>query len=49
MIIGEKPYAEGMGDIREDNEVIMETGSMINGEISISEPYGNSIELTVID
>ncbi|MEW6998693.1 glycoside hydrolase family 3 protein [Colwelliaceae bacterium BS250] len=45
VVIGEKPYAEGIGDIREDNEVIMETGSMVNGEISISEPYGNSIEL----
>lgn len=45
VVIGEKSYAEGMGDIRESNGVIVETGSLVNGEITLLEPYGNSIEL----
>ena len=30
-VIGEKPYAEGLGDIRPGDEVLVETGSRVNG------------------
>lgn len=45
VVIGERPYAEGLGDIRADNDIIVETGSQVNGHISILESYGNSLEL----
>ena len=43
VVIGETPYAEGMGDIRTGDDVIVEAGSMINGLLNILEPYGNSL------
>lgn len=45
VVIGETPYAEGFGDIRDGDNIIIEAGSQINGQINVSEPYGNSIEL----
>lgn len=45
VVIGENPYAEGMGDIRENDDVIVETGSMIKGKIKALEAYGTSLEL----
>ena len=45
VVVGEYPYAEGFGDIREGDNLIIEAGSQINGQINISEPYGNSLEL----
>jgi len=45
VVIGETPYAEGFGDIRNDNNLIIEAGSQINGQINISEPYGSSVAL----
>lgn len=45
VVIGEKPYAEGMGDIRADDSPIVETGSMINGSIKALQPYGGTLEL----
>jgi beta-glucosidase len=45
VVIGETPYAEGFGDIRNDCNLIIEAGSQINGQINISEPYGCSVEL----
>ena len=45
VVVGEFPYAEGFGDIREGDNLIIEAGSQINGQINISEPYGNSLEL----
>lgn len=45
VVIGETPYAEGYGDIRDGDNIIIEAGSQINGQINISEPYGSSIEL----
>lgn len=45
IVIGEHPYAEGFGDIRSSDNLIIEAGSQINGQINISEPYGNSLEL----
>ena len=45
VVIGERPYAEGMGDVRFDNNVLVEAGSQIKGLMKILEPYGNSLEL----
>ena len=46
VIIGETPYAEGMGDIRTDDNVLVEAGSQIKGLMKILEPYGHSISLS---
>ncbi len=45
VVIGESPYAEGLGDIRDCNNIIIEAGSQVNGQMNISQPYGNSVEL----
>lgn len=45
VVIGETPYAEGFGDIRDDDNLIIKAGSQINGQINVLEPYGNSIKL----
>lgn len=45
VVIGENPYAEGMGDIREGENVVVEVGSMIRGELHVLEPYGSSLKL----
>ncbi len=45
VVVGETPYAEGFGDIRDGNNLIIEAGSQINGQINVSQPYGSSIEL----
>lgn len=45
VVIGEKPYAEGLGDIREGNNVIIETGSLIQGKLNVLAPYGRSLAL----
>ncbi|MDD9894528.1 MAG: glycoside hydrolase family 3 protein [Gammaproteobacteria bacterium] len=45
VVIGENPYAEGMGDIRAGDDVIIEAGSMIRGKMNVLEPYGSSLEL----
>jgi beta-glucosidase len=42
VVIGEKPYAEGMGDLRTGDDVIVQTGSQINGLMKVLEPYGDS-------
>ena len=42
VVIGEKPYAEGMGDIRTGDDVIVQAGSQINGLLKVLEPYGNT-------
>ena len=47
-MIGETPYAEGLGDIRRDDNVIVEAGSQIKGSMSISKPYGNSLLLSAL-
>jgi len=44
VVIGERPYAEGMGDVRTGNNVIVEAGSQIKGLMKILEPYGNTLE-----
>ncbi|MEW6981816.1 glycoside hydrolase family 3 protein [Colwelliaceae bacterium 6471] len=45
VVVGEYPYAEGLGDIRNCDNLIIEAGSQINGQVNISQPYGHSIEL----
>ena len=44
-VIGEKPYAEGLGDIRPGDEVLVETGSSVNGLLNPLEPYAKSLKL----
>lgn len=46
VVVGERPYAEGLGDIREGNNVIVETGSLIQGKLNVLAPYGNSLALS---
>ena len=45
VVIGEDPYAEGMGDVRAGDEVIVEAGSMIRGLMKVLDPYGQSLSL----
>jgi beta-glucosidase len=46
VVVGERPYAEGMGDIRQGDDVIIEAGSQIKGTMKVLEPYGSSLELS---
>lgn len=48
VVIGETPYAEGMGDIREGDDVIIEAGSQINGSLRVMSAYADSLELAQI-
>ncbi len=43
--IGEKPYAEGLGDIRSGDDVVVEVGSQISGLMKLQEAYGESLKL----
>jgi beta-glucosidase len=45
VVIGETPYAEGMGDIRDGDDVVIQAGSQINGKLKVLEPYGTSLVL----
>lgn len=45
VVIGETPYAEGMGDIRGDDKIIVEAGSQINGQVKVLMAKGDSLEL----
>jgi len=45
VVIGENPYAEGLGDIRASDDIIVQAGSMIRGQMKVLEPYGSSLEL----
>ena len=45
VVIGETPYAEGMGDIRPGHDVIVQAGSQINGLLKVLEPYSNTMVL----
>jgi beta-glucosidase len=45
VVIGERPYAEGMGDIRTGEDVVVQAGSQINGLLKVLEPYGNTLVL----
>ncbi|WP_293748022.1 glycoside hydrolase family 3 protein [uncultured Paraglaciecola sp.] len=45
VVIGETPYAEGMGDIRGDDKDIIEAGSQIHGQVKLLRASGDSLEL----
>jgi beta-glucosidase len=44
-VIGEIPYAEGLGDVRSGEHLIVEAGSQIKGSMNVLSPYGNTLEL----
>jgi len=44
VVIGERPYAEGMGDVRSSEDVVVEAGSQINGSLKVLQPYGSTLE-----
>ncbi|MFT5351595.1 MAG: beta-glucosidase, partial [Gammaproteobacteria bacterium] len=46
VVIGETPYAEGFGDIRDGDRSIIEVGSRIRGRINPLEPYGKTLQLS---
>jgi beta-glucosidase len=48
VVIGEEPYAEGLGDIRSGDHVIVEAGSQIRGSMNVLKPYGNTLELACL-
>ncbi len=45
IVIGERPYAEGLGDVRPSDQVIVEAGSLIKGSMNVLDSYGNTLEL----
>jgi len=48
IVIGERPYAEGLGDVRLSEQVIVEAGSCVKGCMKILEPYGKTLELAAL-
>ncbi len=46
VVIGERPYAEGHGDIRSGDDVLVEVKSMIDGLMNPLTPYGDTLELS---
>jgi len=44
VVIGERPYAEGLGDVRTGDDVIVRAGSQIRGQMKVLEPYGSTLE-----
>lgn len=48
VVIGETPYAEGFGDIRSGDDLLVETGSMVEGLMNPLEPYARTMELAQI-
>lgn len=45
VVVGERPYAEGMGDVRSSDQVIVEAGSQIKGSMNVLKAYGSTLEL----
>lgn len=45
VVIGETPYAEGMGDIRTGDDLVVQAGSQIKGLLKVLEPYGDNMVL----
>ncbi|MEH6593794.1 MAG: glycoside hydrolase family 3 protein, partial [Halioglobus sp.] len=45
VVIGETPYAEGLGDIREGDDILIQPGSQTDGAHKLLEAYGRSLEL----
>ncbi len=46
VVIGETPYAEGMGDVRADSEVIDRSRAQIYGLLKVLNAYGRSLHLS---
>ncbi|WP_100642904.1 glycoside hydrolase family 3 protein [Alteromonas facilis] len=46
VVVGERPYAEGLGDVRVNDQVLFESSSRIDGNLSIQPPYGRSLSLS---
>lgn len=46
VVIGETPYAEGAGDIRSGDDLLVETGSTVNGLMNPIEPYAKTLRLS---
>jgi beta-glucosidase len=42
VVIGETPYAEGAGDIRQHDHIITQAGAQINGQVKVIQAYGHS-------
>ncbi|WP_207951736.1 glycoside hydrolase family 3 N-terminal domain-containing protein [Pseudomaricurvus alcaniphilus] len=45
VVVGEYPYAEGLGDVRLNEQMMVETGSQMSGAMIVREPYGRTLEL----
>jgi beta-glucosidase len=45
VVVGESAYAEGMGDIRSGDHLLVEAGSTIKGSMNPLGPYGQSLKL----
>lgn len=45
VVVGEQTYAEGMGDIRAEQDDLVSLGAQISGYLNVVEPQGASIEL----
>lgn len=45
VVIGETPYAEGHGDIRDNDDIIFEVCSTVKGQMRVTDPLGHSLEL----
>jgi beta-glucosidase len=48
VVIGERPYAEGLGDIRSGEDVLIREGSQIRGKLKKLEPYGQAASLEAL-
>lgn len=46
VVIGETPYAEGLGDIRDIDNTMVNCFSMEDGQFNVLEPYGRSLALS---
>jgi beta-glucosidase len=45
VVIGETPYAEGLGDIQDNKQSVVDCVANIDGQFNVIEPYGGSISL----
>lgn len=46
VVIGETPYAEGLGDIRNEQLAVSEYMSKIDGQFNVTKPYGETVVLS---
>ena len=48
VVIGERSYAEGLGDIRSSDRLLVESGLGVDGNVAIHKAYGKSAALQVL-